>query len=43
VRLFPSPKLFEPYDSGLKCISIPFCKARSADFKEILLPAGEVK
>ena len=27
-----SPKLIEPSDSGLKCISIPLCKAQSSDF-----------
>jgi hypothetical protein len=43
VRLFPSPKLVEPYYSGLKYISIPPCKAQSADFEEILLPPGEVR
>ena len=42
-NMFPSPKRVEPYGSGLKCISIPLCKAQSSDFKEILLPLGEVK
>jgi hypothetical protein len=42
VQHVSSPKLVEPYDSGLKWISIPFCKAQSSDFEEILLPLGEV-